>query len=111
MSSSIRGILAFVVLFLLLLNLFALVYGSGQEWTFSRFMSIVENVPKPDLSQLNRLINLEIVEDWGVFNFLRDFFNRFLDLFGVFFYVLNYIVQLISILVYFVGAFFGWSSV
>lgn len=95
------GVLKLILSFLLI---FAVVGAlRNQEiFTFRGFLDLLQNAPQIDLSWLNwETINLG---DWGLFNFLRDFFDFCIDIINVLAFAGTCIVQAILYVLYFVKA-------
>lgn len=95
------GVLKLIFLILLI---FAVVGALRNQdiFTFRGFLDLLQNAPQIDLGWLNwETINLG---DWGLFNFLRDFFNFFIEIINVLAFAGTCIVQAILYVLYFVKA-------
>lgn len=108
-KGAVGSLLGIILLVIILLNIPSLVAGNGtisDYFSFHRFMSMLENVPKCDFTWINDVITT-IVADWGVFNFLRDFINVLIKtLSGVTFICVG-LGQVVLFLVYFIPFIFG----
>lgn len=95
------GVLKLITIILLF---FAIVGAlRNQElFTFKGLLDLFQNAPQIDLSWLNwETINLG---DWGLFNFLRDFFNFFIEIVNVLAFAGTCIVQALLYVLYFIKA-------
>lgn len=70
------SILKVIILLLLVLNVFAVLRGSEQSFTFTGLLHILEEAPAIDISWINK-VHFEIPGDWGIVDFLRKFLNQF----------------------------------
>lgn len=73
--------------------------GAG-EITFTSFLEFIQTVP--EVSFATNFIDLTILGDWGVFDFLRNFLNIFTNLISVIVYLFGGLVQLLLYVVYIV---------
>lgn len=89
----------FIILCALLIGNFIRKLSSGANLSFSSFLNWLGNV---DYFQLNIKISFFTIKgSWGAFNFLRNFFNIFANLFGVVVYMCSNLISLISFLTQF----------
>lgn len=70
----------------------------ASEITFTSFLEFIQTVP--EISFANSFIDLTILGDWGIFDFLRNFLNVFTNIFSVLIYLFGGLVQLLTYLVY-----------
>lgn len=69
-------LLRVVLVCLLGLSVFSILFGRKTIFGLGSFLESLSNVPSFDLSPITTFVNSwAISSDWGVFNFLRDFFN------------------------------------
>lgn len=73
--------------------------GAG-EITFTSFLEFIQSVP--EVSFASNFIDMTILGDWGVFEFLRQFLNIFTNLISVIVYLFGGLVQLLLYVVYIV---------
>ena len=73
--------------------------GAG-EITFTSFLEFIQSVP--EVSFASNFIDLTILGDWGIFDFLRNFLNIFTNLMSVIVYLFGGLVQLLLYVVYIV---------
>lgn len=106
---SATNVITLVFAIILVFCVFRLLFGNRPPLTFESFLSVLEDAPVVDISPIMQRLNdkLTITADWGVFNFLRDFFNLFTGLmsFGTFVSVSmsNFIIYLTYFLRFLIG--------
>ena len=98
-------ILSLVFSILLLVMIFRKFTGNSNTPTFTSFLDMLTNVKTPSIPFVN--YSFSALGDWGVFNFLRDFLNVFVDLFNVILFLVNGIMSLFQ----YVVSFLGWLYV
>lgn len=75
--------------------------GSGDIVTFGSLLDLLRDAPQISSEVLTFVEQIEIIGDWGVFNFLRDFINDLVDLWSVLIWLGSSIVDLIIYIFYF----------
>lgn len=85
---------------ILFLRVFWVLRGSSNTVNFTGFLEFLSNLNSVDVSI--SVADFSIGGDWGVFEFLRNFFNIFAQLFGVIVWLFSNIVNLINYLWQFV---------
>lgn len=78
-----NGVFLILVLTVIVLTVFALLHN-GDRFTFQGFLEFLGNLESLPVQKL--LVEgtiKDIVSDWGIFNFFRDFLNFFTDLFNI----------------------------
>lgn len=98
-------IIGYILLALLFVNLFRLLNGSADaSVSFAGFLEYVSNCPTIHFqSSLN---SFTITGSWGVFDFLRSFFNVFGAILGVLVYLFNSLLNMLMYVGYFLGYLF-----
>lgn len=94
-------ILSLIFSILLLVMIFRKFTGNNTTPTFTSFLEMLTNVKTPSIPFVN--YSFSSLGDWGVFNFLRDFLNVFVDLFNVILFLVNGIMSLFQYVVSFVS--------
>lgn len=74
--------------------------GMPFELSFKGFIEFLSNAPSFDISW--SMVDLTIYGDWGIFNFLREFFNWFTDIWEVCITLFGMIIESIEFIFYFV---------
>lgn len=101
------------VLFAMLL-IFAIV-RTARGYDIVYFSSFLDFISSNDfITNFGQLINpisnvisdLTIKSDWGLFNFLRDFFNVFSNIFGFVYWLVANMIYAVSFILRFVGYLF-----
>ena len=92
-------ILLIIFLLLLSLNFYRVIVGNHTV-SFSSFITFLSETDTFDIPTLIR--DLEIVADWGVFNFLRDFFNTFIAIIQALLYICTLIGHIVIVFIRFV---------
>lgn len=82
-----RGIFSLVVCVLLVAVLIRKFTGNNTVPTFTSFLEFLTNIDTPTIPFLD--VTRVSFPDWGVFNFLRDFFIFFVDLGNVILFLIN----------------------
>lgn len=97
---------------LLLVNLVAYtLYGTASEpITFSAFLDKLDEAPQIKLSVNDIADSMKITDDWGAFNFFRNFVNVLSDALAVIVWLCTVLINLITIIGY-LGYLFGLSAV
>lgn len=98
-SKSIILNLFFLLFCILLIFSLVRILNNGSPLTLSSFLDYLSTAPQ--LVANGGFINLSIVADWGVFNFLRDFLNIFAGLLSCLIYLGSMIIQLITYIIWF----------
>lgn len=75
--------------------------GSGDVVTFGSLLDLLRDAPQISSDVLTFVEQIEIISDWGIFNFLRDFINDLVDLWSVLIWLGSSIVDLIIYIFYF----------
>lgn len=82
--------------------------GSDNIFSFSSFLETLSNVPSIPTSWIKSFVSNTIESDWGLFNFFKEFLNRFImPLLGVISFFCIGVVQLLTYAIYVVGFLFG----
>lgn len=98
-------ILSLIFCILLIVMIFRKFTGNNNTPTFTSFLDMLTNVKTPSIPFVN--FSFTVLGDWGVFNFLRDFLNVFVDLFNVILFLVNGIISLFQ----YVTSFITWLYV
>lgn len=96
-TSSFKGIGIFGLIFCFIFVIaFANYLKTGQfsNISFKSFIEFLSSAPNIDISW--SLVDLTIYAEWGIFNFLRDFFNWFTNMFEVLISLFGMIVQALA---------------
>lgn len=94
-------LLSIIAILILFIRLFWRLRGSSNTLNFTGFLKFLSNLNSVDIGAVN--INSFVVGgDWGVFNFLRNFFNIFANLFGVVVWLSANVINVIRYLVAFI---------
>lgn len=108
-SISIFGVV-FVILFMF--SFLGALYGNETDFSFRSLLDCLTSAPAIDISGVAGFSSeLCIVDDWGIFNWFRDFINNFfLSICSVAIYFSVSLMQLLIYICYFVGFIFtgGW---
>ena len=96
------AILNLLLLLFALLLIFSMVrmLNNGSPLTLTSFLDYIHSAPQVVAN--GGFVDLSIVGDWGIFNFLRDFLNIFTGLLSCLLYLGGMLVQTITYLVWFV---------
>lgn len=100
-----KVILSFVIILGLLSNMLAISRGSNNRFTFSFFLETLQNAPNLPWS-LTSLPDLTITGSWGVFDFLRSFFNSLTTAWSVLLYVVSCVQNVILFMLHFLKSYF-----
>lgn len=95
-----------IVLILLVAVLIRRFNGVNAYPTFTGFLEYFTNIDVPSIPFSKDLIGV-IKDDWGWFNFFRDFLNSFVSIFDVFIFFCNGLLSVCS----YIGTFFKWLFV
>lgn len=98
---------AFILLALLFVNIPRFIAGDFVPFSFTELFNSFNSVPVIDLGWVSNTFQA-ITTDWGVFNFLRDFFNLFVDMLSSVAFIGSGIVQIILFAVWIVPIIFGF---
>lgn len=98
---------AFILLALLFVNIPRFIAGDFVPFSFTSLFESLNTVPVIDLSWISNTFQ-EITADWGAFNFLRDFFNLFVDMLRSVAFIGSGMVQIIIFAVWLVPVIFGF---
>lgn len=90
-------IIGFILLFAML---FSALSGTVNNKSFIGLLNVLETAPSMSNAWLN--FQLPALGDWGVFNFLRDFFNGIGDIFYGFCFLLSCIGDCLVLILWFV---------
>lgn len=82
-----RGIFTIIICVLLIAMLIRKLTGNNAVPTFTSFLEFLSLVDVPTIPFIN--FSSVSLGDWGFFNFLRDFFNIFVDLGNVVLFLIN----------------------
>lgn len=91
-------ILSFIVLALIAVYIVRYSDGGFTVPTFSSLLEMLSNVPDISIS-LETIVPISL--DWGVFNFLRDFFNVFVKLFNLVLWIADNLLICLEYIFYF----------
>lgn len=97
-------ILRFVAVILLVANLFIALFGSGNYFTFDKLLNVFQDAPDvvAKVREVLQMDSWKIDTDWGVFNFLRDFINTFIDIANFALFISLGAVQVVVYIGYFI---------
>lgn len=71
--------------------------------SFNTALDFLQDTPQIELDLKDFNDKFQIVQDWGVFNFLRDFINILGSILGFAVWLVSCIINVITMLVYFIG--------
>lgn len=95
------NLFGFLIIILVIISLaHFLRTGNLSDITFKGFIEFLSNAPSFDISW--SMVDLTIYGDWGIFNFLREFFNWFTDIWEVCITLFGMIIESIEFIFYFV---------
>ena len=100
------SILGIVFMLILMAALLRKLSGGSSIPTFTSFLEMLTSVPDISIPFINAGI-IQQLGDWGIFNFLRDFLNIFIDLLNIVVFLCNGFIQINLYVIYFVRWFFG----
>ncbi len=92
-------LLSIVVVALLVAIIIAKYSGNGNLPTFTSFLETLSNSPTLSIPIFN--ISTFVLNDWGVFNWLRDFISVFMSLINIIIFFANGVLSVLSYIVYF----------
>lgn len=101
------GVLKVLFVILLLSALFSSLSGSPTSFTFSGLLEKLSTCPSLYGDWMTTLTDARIYNDWGVFNFFRDFLNMFMSILSVGVYMCTGIVQLLLYAIFMLSVVFG----
>lgn len=103
-----RNVVLCIFCFCALVSFVWAVTGTKSIFSFSTFLETLSNVPQIPTNWIRSFVNNTIESDWQLFNFFRDFLNRFImPLLGVISFLCIGVAQLITYAIWFVGLLFG----
>lgn len=103
-----RNVLLCIFGFCALFSFVWAVTGTESIFSFSTFLETMSNVPQIPTNWIKSFVNNTIESDWQLFNFFRDFLNRFvMPLLGVISFLCVGLAQLVTYAVWLVGLLFG----
>ena len=95
------GVLKLIFIILLLFVIVGALRNQ-ELFTFKGLLELLQNAPQISLEWLNwETINLG---DWGLFNFLRDFFNFFIEIINILAFAGTCLMQALLYVLYFIKA-------
>lgn len=118
-STSHSGLFTIIIMLLIFINMAYLFYNSGNQMSFSSFLNGLSDMPKVDISVVQRFTNSRITGDWSLwlserlgigisFNWLRDFLNNFImPILSLLSFFLAGLVQLVYFITWSLGFIFG----
>lgn len=118
-SNSHSGLFSIIIVVLIFINLSYLFYNSGNQMSFSSLLNGLSDMPKVDISVVQRFTNTRITNDWTLwlseklgigitFNWLRDFLNNFImPILSLLSFFLAGLVQLVYFITWSLGFIFG----
>lgn len=106
-SGGVGGILIVVVALLLVATLFQSLAGATPSLTFSGLLQYMSNAPELSGDWMLTLNDLRIYDDWGLFNFFRDFLNIIMTVLSSAVFLCTGVAQLIVYMAYIIGFLFG----
>lgn len=89
---------AFLMLFVIMF--FSVATGSDQKITFSSLLEILADSPVISFDWVESFREISITSDWGWFNFLKDFLNLIIEVFGFLLYIVDGLIQVVAYIVY-----------
>lgn len=98
------NILSLVLGLLLVVSVFKMLSGSNPV-TFGSLLSVVADAPEISMS-MTWFDSLEIVADWGAFNFFRDFINMMTGFYSVIEFCARGLIQVIIYVIWVAGFIF-----
>lgn len=98
-TSIVLNVFGVIIFSLLIVNFLRIMTGYGSL-TFESLLNYLQNAPSFDFYSI--VSNYSITTDWGLFNFLRDFFNMFISLFNVIVFLAKNVLNLINYIIYFI---------
>lgn len=105
---ALRSILLAIALVLVSSTLYRLASGTYAVPTFSGFLDMIQNIPQIDFKSSKFFFtDLTIKDNWGPFDFLRNFINTIVLIFSILVFVCLGLAQLVVVLTYVLGFFFG----
>lgn len=93
------NILSIVLGVILMACMIRVMSGTGNLPTFSSLLAVLTEVPTVQIPFLSTVITN--LGDWGIFNFLRDFFQTILSVLDVFIFLINGFINIMLYVVYF----------
>jgi len=96
--SMVSVVLGIFLIILLVVAMLGSLRGTGQTITFTGFLEYLSQSPSLNFFDIS---SFKIVGDWGLFDFLRNFFNLFTTMIGVSIWIFQLFWNLIAWLLYF----------
>lgn len=96
------GIFKLFFLILIMVLLVRFLYNPNSIVNTLSFLDMLSDLPSVSSSFKSFWQMLEITSDWGLFNFLRDFLNFFVDIGSVAMWICGSIIDLLSFVLSFV---------
>lgn len=90
------GIFKLFFLILIMVLLVRFLYNPNSTVNTLSFLDMLSDLPSVSSSFKSFWQMLEITSDWGLFNFLRDFLNFFVDIGSVAMWISGSIIDLLS---------------
>lgn len=97
---TVNSLLILVFCILLVFLLFRKFMGNSNIPTFSSFLEMLTTVKTPEVPFVSFSFT-SITASWGVFDFLKDFLNLFVDAFNVILFLINGLISLASYVMFF----------
>ena len=94
-----------IVMLILALVIQKQVHPDNNAPTFTSFMYMLQDMPTVSIPFIS-IPNSEL-GDWGLFNFLRDFFYLLIQVVNVGIFLINGVISICTFVVYFVGWLFA----
>lgn len=86
------SIFGIITAILLIVAVFRMLNGSSIP-TFESFLDMLINLETVDIGFINN--SVIVLEDWGFWNFIRNFLAFFIDIFNVIIFVFNGLINLV----------------
>ena len=96
----------FLVIFIIVFSNFILA-GNHYTFTFKGLLEFLGDIPDVDVSWAYK--DFTIYANWGIWNFLRDFFNGFISIIEFWFFLTGCLWQLLNLLFYFLTNLFSFG--
>lgn len=102
-----KNILVILLSSLLVLFVVAYIFNGGQNsnFTFGYFLDFVQSTKMQTFS-FDFLQDFAITDNWGVFNFFRDFLNVFIDILNLLMFLVQNLLNVLAFVVSFFNRFF-----
>ncbi len=96
---------AFFMLFVIMI--INVVLGSETNVTFTYMLQSLSESPSIDISWITTITEQVITDDWGIFNFFRNFLNSFIKIISFALYFVTGVAQLFVYVAYIIRVFLG----